>query len=123
MLGIQAKRIFTTFNCEDPSTEYIRDNNRVDVLAKPLNNGDVALAFFNLKNEEHKDEIVVSVDQIIGSISNKMSKSAVENFKKASSYQLKDLFTKNSTGSSDKTFSVDSISACDCLVYRITPVV
>ena len=122
MLGVQAKRIFTTFNCDDPSTEYIRDNNRVDVLAKPLDNGDVALAFFNLKNEEHSARIIVSVDQIISAIGNKMNKSATDRFKNASTYQLKDLFSKECTDTFEKNFSIDSISACDCVVYRITPV-
>ena len=121
-LGIQAKRIFTTYMCEDPSTEYIRDNNRVDVLAKPLDNGDIAIAFFNLKSEEHKDNISISANQIISSIGNKMSQSAAESFRKASSYELKDLFSKEFTKHSGKDFSIDSISACDCKVYRISPV-
>ena len=123
MLGVQAKRIFTTFNCDDPSTEYIRDNNRVDVLAKPLSNGDIALAIFNLKSEEHTDKVIVTVDQIISAIGNKMNKSASDKFKNASTYQLKDLFSKECTDTSEKNFSIDSISACDCLIYRITPVV
>ena len=122
LLGIQAKRIFTTTKCEDPSNEYIRDNNRVDVLAKPLYNGDVALAFFNLKNEEHSARISVSVDQIISAIGNKMNKSATDRFKNASTYQLKDLFSKECTDTFEKNFSIDSISACDCVVYRISPV-
>ena len=121
-LGIQSKRIFTTYMCEDPSTEYIRDNNRVDVLAKPLDNGDIAIAFFNLKSEEHKDNISISANQIISSIGNKMSQSAAEAFRKASSYELKDLFSKEFTKHSGKDFSIDSISACDCKVYRISPV-
>ena len=120
-LGVQAKRIFTTFMCDDPSTEYIRDNYRVDVLAKPLSNGDIALAFFNLKQEEHSDKISISVDQIINSIGHKLTPSAAENFKNAVSYQLKDLFTKECKVTSDKSFSIDSISACDCVVYRILP--
>ena len=121
-LGIQAKRIFTTYMCEDPSTEYIRDNNRVDVLAKPLDNGDIAIAFFNLKSEEHKDNISISANQIISSIGNKMSQSAAEAFRKASSYELKELFSKEFTKHSGKDFSIDSISAFDCNVYRISPV-
>ena len=122
LLGIQAKRIFTTFNCDDPSTEYIRDNNRVDVLAKPLSNGDIALAIFNLKSEEHTDKVIVTVDQIISAIGNKMNKSAADRFKIASTYQLKDLFSKECTDTSEKNFSIDYISACDCVVYRISPV-
>ena len=118
-LATQAKRIFTTYQCEDPSIEYIRDNNRVDVLAKPLDNGDIALAFFNLSTDEWKNKVSISAEKIISSIGSKMNSKA---FKNASSYHVKDLFSKENTETSDKIFSIDSIEACGCKVYRITPV-
>ena len=92
------------------------------MLAKPLDNGDIAIAFFNLKSEEYKDNISISANQIISSFGNKMSQSAAEAFRKASSYELKDLFSKEFTKHSGKDFSIDLISACDCKVYRISPV-
>ena len=118
-LGIQAKRICTTYQCDDPSKEYIRDNNRVDVLAKPLYNGDIALAFFNLSTDECKDTVSISAEKIISCIGSKLNSS---DFKNASSYRVKDLFSKENTETSDKIFSIDSIPACGCKVYRISPV-
>ena len=52
-LGIQAKRIFTTAPCQSPDKEYIQDNERVDILKKPLADGSFALSIINLseKNE------------------------------------------------------------------------
>ena len=50
-LGIQAKRIFTTAPCQHPDKEYIQDNERVDILKKPLANGSFALSIINLSEK------------------------------------------------------------------------
>ena len=120
-LGIQAKRIFTTYSCEDPSTEYIRDNNRADVLAKPLSNGDIALGFFNIAGEDRSEKISVSAGYIIDRLGSKISVSAKEKFLAARSYQIKELITGDISESSDKEFSADFISGCGCKVFRIRP--
>ena len=120
-LGIQAKRIYTTVSCEDPSLEYIRDNNRVDVLAKPLKNGDIALAFFNLSTEEYSERLSVSAEFIVDCLRSKMSCPSKDAFLNAGSYQIKDLITKEICNSSDKEFSVENICGCGCKVLRISP--
>ncbi len=63
-LGIQAKRIYTTYKCDDPSKEYIRDNNRVDVLAKPLSGGRLAVAVYNLSSSTVEEDIEIDLDLI-----------------------------------------------------------
>ena len=63
-LGIQAKRVFTTYECEDPSKAYIRDNNRIDVLAKPLSGGRLALAVYNLSDEIAEEDLDIDLDLI-----------------------------------------------------------
>ena len=63
-LGIQAKRVFTTYPCEDPSKEYIRDINRVDVLAKPLSGGRLAVAIYNLSDEIAEEDIDLDLNLI-----------------------------------------------------------
>ncbi|MBP5670287.1 MAG: alpha-galactosidase, partial [Lachnospiraceae bacterium] len=57
-LGVQAKRVFASKMTDAygkegtrPDQTYIRDNDRVDVLAKPLADGSVALSFINLIQE------------------------------------------------------------------------
>ena len=52
-LGIQAKRIFTTAPCQSqkPDKEYIQDNERVDILKKPLADGSFALSIINLSEK------------------------------------------------------------------------
>ena len=118
-LGIQAKRVFTTFDCEDPSKTYIRDNNRVDILAKPLSGGDIAIGFFNLKMVDHNEKLSIPLDKILDLIGSKMD---ITKLKNASSFTVKDLFSKDITDLNGNAISVDSIDACGCKVYRITPV-
>ena len=121
-LGIQAKRIFTTYDPSvDPAKEYIRDNNRVDVLAKPLDNGDIALAFFNLSTDDHDEKITVPFDLIIKMTGAKMPVDSSDHFITAESYKLKDLVTKDESVISAKEISVDHLSACGCKVIRISP--
>ena len=119
-LGIQAKRIYTTFTCTDPSKDYIRDNNRVDVLAKPLSNGDIALGFFNLSKEDHSEALNIPVDLIIKSIGSKMPLDTCKSFSNAVSYKVNDLIDKSGYIVNSGLFSVDSLVSCGCKVIRIT---
>lgn len=118
-LGIQAKRIFTTYECDEPDKEYIRDNNRIDILAKPLANGDIALGFFNLSQERKTDDPSVSVDQILSKISSKAA--GKDLFANAKKYVIKDLYTGEVTETESKVFSAGILDACDSRVIRITP--
>ena len=119
-LGIQAKRIFTTYRCSDPDKEYIRDNNRIDILAKPLNDGSIAIGFFNISQEEKSAVPTVTVDQIISAVGCK----AVEKdlFANAEKYMVKDLYTGEVTETDRKVFEAGKLAACDSKVIRITPV-
>lgn len=119
-LGVQAKRIFTTYECSEPDKEYIRDNNRIDILAKPLANGDIALGFFNLSKDIRTDDPSVTADQIM----NKIGGKAVNNelFKSAERYIIKDLYTGEVTETESNVFSAGILGACDSKVIRITPV-
>ena len=118
-LGIQAKRIFTTYECAEPDKEYIRDNNRIDILAKPLANGDIALGFFNLSQEQKSDNPAVSVDQILDAIGNKAADKDL--FANAKSYRIKDLYTGEESTTDSRDFAAGILEACDSKVIRITP--
>lgn len=119
-LGIQARRIFTTYPCDDPSLEYIRDNNRVDILAKPLANGDIALGFFNLSENDHTDNITVSVDRIINAIDSIICTADKDRFLNAGAYRIKDLISKEYSEVQGSSISVDMLFGCGCRVFRIT---
>lgn len=119
-LGVQAKRIFTTFECSEPDKEYIRENNRIDILAKPLANGDIALGFFNLSKDIRTDDPSVTSDQIM----NKIGGKAVNNelFEIAERYIIKDLYTGEVTETESNVFSAGILGVCDSKVIRITPI-
>ncbi|MBR4914068.1 MAG: glycoside hydrolase family 27 protein [Clostridiales bacterium] len=119
-LGIQAKRIFTTYECSEPDKEYIRDNNRIDILAKPLKDGSIAIGFFNISQEEKTDVPSISVDQIMVAIGCKAADK--DRFADAEKYMIKDLYTGEVTELESKVFEAGALAACDSKVIRITPV-
>ncbi len=115
-LGIQAKRICTTCASKDPSKDYIRDNKRVDVLAKPLSDGSFALAFYNLDSQTSKD-VSVDINLIIGKLEDKISSDAA----KAISFNVIDLWTKK-TSHSDGRFNSGKLPPHGNLTLKIVPV-
>ncbi|MCR5103992.1 MAG: alpha-galactosidase [Eubacterium sp.] len=123
-LGVQAKRIFTT-KAVAPDTTYIRDNDRIDVLAKPLSDGSIAVTFVNVSTAERKDEISIDCSLLKEYIGSKMSDAAT--FFNASEYKITDLWNKESTTArtrnfSNKIFGAESLAACDNITIKITPV-
>lgn len=119
-LGIQAKRIYCSIDNTNPDTAYIANTNRVDILVKPLANGDIAISFINLSDTRDTTEHFVDVSRIIDYLGHKMMDA--EKFKNAASYRLKDLWTGEVTTSISKTFSVTGIDAYDNVTLRVTPV-
>lgn len=90
-LGIQAKRIFSTLEADAPDKVYITNLDRVDVLAKPLANGDFALSFLNISDVE-KEGISVDIDTVIKFIGGKLVNT--EAVKNAEGFTVTDLWTK-----------------------------
>ena len=119
-LGIQAKRIYCSIDNTNPDTAYIANNNRVDILVKPLANGDIAMSFINLSDSRDTKEHSVDVSRIIDYIGHKMIDA--EKFKNAASYYLKNLWTGEVTTNISRTFSVTGIDAYDNVTISVTPV-
>lgn len=118
-LGIQAKRIYCSLDNTNPDTEYITNHDRVDILAKPLSNGDIALSFINLKDQEDNEEHSVDVSTIIKYLGHKMVDS--NKFENASSYTIRDLWTGEETNNYSGTFAIKAIAAYDNVTIRVTP--
>ncbi len=119
-LGVQAKRIFCSIDNTNPDMVYITNNNRIDILAKPLANGDIALSFINLSDSRDAKEYSVDVGRIIDCIGHKMVNA--DKFQNAASYSIKDLWTGEDTTSTSRAFRVTGIDAYDNVTVRITPV-
>ena len=125
-LGIQAKRIYYKIDSASapgatPDTTYLNsanDNLRIDVLAKPLANGDIALSFINVGGSGARSASV-DVDQIIKYIGGKMVNPL--NFQNALEYKIKDIWTGAEYTQTSTTFSVTNLPAMDNLTIRIAP--
>ena len=118
-LGIQAKRIYCSIDNAHPDTAYIANNNRVDILVKPLMNGDVALSFINLSDTRDTNEHSIDVSGIISYIGYKMVDA--DQFKNASSFSLKNLWSGEVTMNTSGVFSVTDMDAYDNVTLRVTP--
>lgn len=118
-LGVQAKRIYSTVS-EKPDTEYLRDMDRVDILAKPLADGSVAVSFINVSEHKKTGSFVTDVATIVKYIGHKMVNKEV--FENAGTYRLTDLWTGESVTVQGKTFEVKELEGCDNITYRVVPV-
>ena len=117
-LGIPAKRIYCSLAEKAPDKEYIRDNNRVDILAKPLADGSVALSFINVSENDRNEEISADVRLITSYIGGKMKDA--EAFKNAGAYTVTDLWTGETGEVTDGVFKVAGLKACGNVTIRIS---
>lgn len=117
-LGIQAKRIYCSLAKENPDTTYITNRDRVDILAKPLSDGSIALSFINVSEESKTEGYHASVKDIVNMLGNKMVKK--DCFEKATEYIVTDLWTGEQKENSTGVFSVDSLEACDNVTIKVS---
>ena len=117
-LGIQAKRIYCSLEKEHPDTEYVTNRDRVDILAKPLSDGSVALSFFNVSEKEDNGAHSVDIDTILRFLGGKMKDK--EAFAKAGSYTVTDLWTGEETINTTGVFGVSGLEACANVTVRVT---
>ena len=123
-LGIQAKRIYTT-KAVAPDTTYIRDNDRIDVLAKPLADGSAALSFINVSTADRGADVEISVELIKEYIGSKMA--GADAFAGAESYEATDVWTGETKTVAGHTFNLKDfvkgpLKAYDNVTLRIKPV-
>lgn len=119
LLGIQAKRIFTTIASDAPDKDYITEHERCDILAKPLADGSVALCFINLSDHEWNERLSVTSEQIVKAIGDKMKSS--EAFKNAKTYTVTNLWTGEQKEQSG-CFEAGQLQACESITLRVMPV-
>ena len=119
-LGIPAKRIYCSLEEEAPDTEYITNRDRVDILAKPLADGSVALSFINVSEEDKTGVFGVDKALILKYLEKKLADA--DRFAKAVSYRVTDLWTGAESENSSGRFEVDGLKACENVTVRVTPV-
>ncbi|MCQ2522933.1 MAG: glycoside hydrolase family 27 protein [Lachnospiraceae bacterium] len=117
-LGVQAKRVYSSLCQGKADEEYITNNDRVDILAKPLSDGSLALSFINCSEELKDAGYSITLDEIVEKIGNKMTD--VDKFKNAAAYKLTDVWTGEVMELSGKTIEVSKLSACDNVTYIVS---
>lgn len=125
-LGIQAKRVQCTVETEggkkmiaNPDTEYVRDKVRVDILAKPLADGSVAVSFINISDKDWTEKVSIDVKTIVDAIGSKMCD--MDAFANAASYKVTDLWNGEETVC-EGMIAVDSMEACGNVTVKVSPV-
>ena len=117
-LGVQAKRIYTSAPCSIPEKDYIENIDRVDVLAKPLADGSVALSFINVSEKDLKCNCEIKVEQIAKSFPNWQG---AEKFLTSKEFLVKDLWTDQEDIVITDVFGMSEIKACDSVTIKVSP--
>ena len=115
-LGIQAKRIWTSICSQNPDKEYIQDNERIDILAKPLSDGSVALSVINLSEKNKSKEFTFEIE----TVKSKLGKKLPQKFLNASKFIAKDLWSKQEFSIAE-IIKIPSLSECDNLTLKLIP--
>jgi alpha-galactosidase len=96
------------------------EHERVDILAKPLQNGDIAVSFINLSNKDTDIDTEIRLEDIKTALAGKMSKSTPIN--ESGEFVLRDLWSGEKSIISDGCISVKSIKAHDNMTFRISAI-
>ena len=121
-LGIQARRIWSSLAKSRPDLEYIRDNGRLDILAKPLADGSVALSFINVCQDFSTEQflnggIEVDIRTILDYIGDEMVDA--EAFARAKAYRVTNLWTGKSRVETTGRFTCPGLAPCESVTLKI----
>ncbi|MDR1157913.1 MAG: alpha-galactosidase [Oscillospiraceae bacterium] len=114
-LGVQAKRLKTTATLA--AMDAFTTASRMDIIAKPLANGDVAVMFVNVGSTTRT--LGISADEILAGLAGKLADA--EAFAAAETYTVKDLWSKSlSTLAHDATLTM-TVAAHGSRTFRLSP--
>lgn len=117
--GVQAKRVYCSLSEEHPDTEYIINRDRVDILAKPLSDGGVAISFINVSDTKKNAGYQISSSELIKYLNTKMSYG--DKFANAKSYTVTDLWTGETSVNTTGLFEVQDLEAYDNVTIKVIP--
>ena len=117
-LGVQAKRVYTSVPCSVPDKDYIENIDRVDILAKPLADGCVAISFINVSESDKKGKFEITEDLIAQKLT---GWKGAEAFAKAKKFEVRDLWSGETWENDTGVFEVSELGACDNITIKISP--
>ena len=110
--------VFCSLAQDEPDVSYVTNNDRVDILAKPLKDGSMAISFVNM-SEEEKGAYSVTVEQLVKMLGHKMVNKDL--FVNAGEYRVVDLWTGEVSVNTTGNFGVEKLQACGNVTVRVTP--
>ena len=107
--------MWTSADCkgESPDKAYIEDINRIDVLAKPMADGGLAISFINVSEKDWKCKLSISVQEIEKAFGRKLVS--------ANNFQVKDLWSGETWQNESGLFEITELGACDNRTIKIVP--
>ena len=112
-LGVQAKRVWSSMENENPDTTYITNNDRADILVKPLAGGDFAVSFINLSENEVAD-LKIEMSTIQKFLGKKLTG------KYGNSFEITDLWTGEKSVQTSTTFECKKLAAHHNYTIRVS---
>ncbi len=112
-LGIQAKRLYCSLAMNRPVHSYVRDINRVDILAKPLADGRFAISFINVSEKTQKGDFAITDEQIRKAFKGRIAESK--------RFEVLDVWTKETKNNRDGIFRVRKLAPCESVTWIVTP--
>ena len=120
-LGIQAKRVYCSIITKDFDTEYVTNNDRVDILAKPLSDGSIALSFINLNGETMSEGYSVSIGDVAGILDSAYDIVKMDEIANSSKYRIENLWTGEVTENITGVVEVHELMPYDQVTVRVYP--
>ena len=113
-LGVQAKRIYCSLAASKPDRTYVRDIDRVDILAKPMTDGKAAISFINVSGTDKKDGWKIFIKDI-ARIFKKYGLTPGE-------FEISDVWSGKVRKIKNGVIEVNSLKAYENKTYILTPV-
>jgi len=127
-LGIQAKRMFSTISNEGLSADkdYIQDNERVDLLVKPLVDGNFAVCVINLSEKNNSAPFEITMEKLLDGVNRSLKQAGVvykeltadDKLSADAEYIAEDLWNDKLTNVSH-SIKVPSLEPCDSLTLKL----
>ena len=121
-LGIQAKRVYSSIEAFDPSKEYIRDNDRIDILVKPLSDGRFAISFINLSDKDIDDTLKISFADILKAFEGSDSLKELKRLDEVTCFECEDVYSTDTVKVMDGCFEAKGLKAFDNKTYIISSI-
>ncbi|SFP90090.1 alpha-galactosidase [Butyrivibrio proteoclasticus] len=119
-LGIQAKRVYSSIAVGDPSKEYIRDNDRVDILVKPLSGERFAISFINVSEKDKEETFKITLKDILKAFADNEKSVYLKAFENAKKLEALDVYTDDTFTILDGCIEVSNLKAFDNITFIVS---